>query len=292
MSQQRRRKAGRRRAVSQAQPSMRPIVIIVLALIVLAIVGGRIASNRQPKEVSEQDMALFHRAMVQLRKVPDPIMLKKIPGTRRTITHEQAVAYYMETFGQAYAEICEHYPVESIRLQFVEAVGHIGQGRAIGIDANSQYDPVSRSGEFSVMAAPVKFNGVPTMVLYIPAWMDLEDQLLASMPGADAWEMMKDQIILGVLHEYYHLTKQSYWQIEELSPDQLADSESECWAYTCRELIQPMQKAGRARLTQSAAGYYEGQFILNALLLELGNDPRRPTWRHYIADNYIQSDRK
>ncbi len=63
-----------------------------------------------------------------------------------------------------------------------------------------------------------------------------------------AEQYLEDLFLAAYLHEYYHITVQDFWRMDP--PHDLTEVvafEKDCWAYTCKVILLPLQKEGVAQ---------------------------------------------
>lgn len=124
------------------------------------------------------------------------------------------------------------------------------------------------------------------MIIWSATWRDHEIAFHHSLPGAFAGRCVDDMMVIGLLHEGFHLNQQLLPNPPVgLGQTPIIDYEVVCWSYTCTDVIQPMVAHGRAPLL--ACG--NGDTLLrhwNAFFELVECDAQSPLWRRFIELQY------
>ena len=132
------------------------------------------------------------------------------------------------------------YPVPSIRTRFATCMKRISDGQvALQVSAT----PSHQGG---IAAAFKDLGGKLIILISVPAAMD------ALVGARNDRELFTDYLVGIMLHEEYHLIVQGGKRPDELSFDEMVQSESEAWWFTVKEVYLPMIRAGRMKLCDQA----------------------------------------
>ncbi|MDO8594443.1 MAG: hypothetical protein Q7R93_02930 [bacterium] len=98
--------------------------------------------------------------------------------------------------------------------------------------------------------------------------------------NAEAEKYLEDLFLAVYLHEYYHIQKQNVWRLS-LSNSEIVESEKDCWAYTCRDILIPMQKGGRGKLIPGTQ-----EHTILSVYREVNGDTNSAVWDSWIRTLY------
>jgi hypothetical protein len=216
----------------------------------------------------------------------------------RQITEEQATAYYNDVLLPRIAGLDTTYPVESVR-RALQAMRVDGEAGRFSIEIQNNYGerqpPTKQNSTPLASFGLTPDDGAPTLILWIPAWMDFEETLQASVSKERALTIYQDVVVEVTLHEHYHLThSNSAVPADQYAAQQLND-EVQCWAYVSDQVIEPMRLAGRHPVeirVDSSTGTRSVDYssVGWSVYKRLGRDPANPEWIRFIS-KYITNSR-
>lgn len=96
----------------------------------------------------------------------------------------------------------------------------------------------------------------------------------------EAERYLEDLFLAVYLHEYYHIKKQNLWRLS-LSNSEIVDSEKDCWAYTCKDILIPMQNGGRGKLIPGTQ-----EHAILSVYLQVGGDTDSAVWNSLMRKLY------
>ncbi|MBI5221795.1 MAG: hypothetical protein HY979_03250 [Candidatus Magasanikbacteria bacterium] len=163
----------------------------------------------------------------------------------KEISEDAALQAYKRIIMPALGYIYEHYPILSVRNEFRNAIANMGSAeKEVLIHACG----MKNSAWASTLPADENLSK-PEVVFWMSRWIAFSsDEQVAQWPSFDAAKQnFEDTLVMVVCHEYYHAHNQKLWRVRPdlVTLDQLVNSESECWGYTCEKIIQPMIEGGR-----------------------------------------------
>jgi hypothetical protein len=122
-------------------------------------------------------------------------------------------------------EITKNYPVPEIRNELKKLAKECLEHKF--------YFVLSSMEQEKILASVGLQDGQKVIVLFIPLAMKIFNER--------GKESFRDVVILGILHEYFHMSND--WRFH----GNLFECESAAYWYECRELIGPMLKVGRLK---------------------------------------------
>lgn len=187
---------------------------------------------------------------------------------------------FQQVFNPLRQQITTSYPIASLRQKFTEAVqdptvtlslaqknSNVG-GHGIGTDT-----PLAFSGP-----RPNVFQ--PAVIIVFENFVDRIKYANSTKSQKEYVEYMEDLLLSVYLHEYYHIKKQNFWRLTN-SNAEVVSFEADCWAYTVREILIPMQQGGRGKLLP---GTFEETVLLK--YKEIKGDTTNPRWKAFFQESY------
>ncbi len=183
-------------------------------------------------------------------------------------TPEQIAFVHSQLF-MAWDHIGAYYPLPELRQEFKSFMDRTQVG-----DVRIRVEP-KRFLFGAPPAMATRLNGQLTVVLCVPVWMDIWNEI-------GERETITDIVVGIMLHEKFHLDHHAGTPPGMITHQQQVENESEAWWYTVEHCYLPMLRAGR--LSHLPKDDPE-QAITNALFAyKLANgDRRHPAWRNFAA---------
>lgn len=171
-------------------------------------------------------------------------------------------------------QIVDSYPILSLRQKFVGAVN----------DKSVTLNITSRS-ILGQKNTPLAFSGSkmgnPVIVIVYDNFLQRMTYARSVKGQKEYTEYLEDLLIAVYLHEYHHIKKQGFFG-GALGP-KMVEFEKDCWAYTVKEILLPMQAQGRAKLLP---GTFEETILI--LYRSLNGNTADKRWHDFFWQSYNQ----
>jgi hypothetical protein len=178
------------------------------------------------------------------------------------------IAFVNSQLMPAWNHIRAYYPLPKLRKDFDRFMARTQDGDVQIITMSKR----QMAGAPPAMATRV--NGRLSVVLCIPAWMDIWNEI-------GERETIADIVVAIMLHEQYHLDHHYNTPPARISYRQRVENESEAWWYSLEECYLPMFNEGRlSNLPKDDPD----QAITNAVLAYsiAKGDRRHPAWQEFV----------
>lgn len=221
------------------------------------------------KEISELLGVRVSEAFVEKYGTPKWLTFKSIDGVAAEGMLRNVIIPMRE-------KLKTGYPILELRRSFSELI----DDKQVYFEF---YPKFSTSGGPIAISAKGRNNpGQPTIVLFLENFRERMIRAYNAYPPDQA-EMCIEDLLLGVyLHEYFHIKKQGFYGGNVRNLEEMVDHESECWAYTCRDILQIMKQNNRGLLVPGSMD--EGVY---GVYSRLGGNTTDPEWRRMIHFLYI-----
>jgi hypothetical protein len=150
-------------------------------------------------------------------------------------------------------------------------------GKKLHIEIVPTHRPESRT----IREASGVFDGVPVILLLVPARMD-QYYWWRSQRGADSGQMFRHSLTIGIIHELLHLAYgPEYGSTEPVSDEAVSLEEVSTWALTCEQAIRVFVEKGLP-LPPEDLLYYEAW-------VAGGRTELSQSWNNYVKQAYANT---
>lgn len=187
--------------------------------------------------------------------------------TLDNFSDEDGKVFFHSVIAPACEWVIQSFPDRYVREEFSKAVSHISR-------VDSKYSILFFREEGFRWGLTTVVNNRPLLgintLLFRKLLYFLEENVRDPVLVREYFE---DAVILHLLHEDYHLSRQETWRYYPISRERAIMFEAECWGYTYG-IIERMIAVGRNLHEKEQLSYY----------VEIGRNWRDPRWVRYIRD--------